>query len=294
MKIKTFLLFLLFFQLSHVVFASPIVNIRWLGGPTMEITFNGMTILTDPMLGEGSKAFLMGDPNEQFDLTKGPNVKHHARVNSLPHIDLHEVDLVLLSHAHEDHFDQTAHRKLDSTINIVLPTEDVAKVKALGFSQLKALDYGNSMSFKAGKGTIKVTAIPADHSTNLALTPILGNGLGYLLQFSQSNWQKTIYWTGDSMPTDKVFQAVTSVGKIDLLIPNMGAVGTTGPLGQISMGADDAIKFAKRLNVNNILPIHHSTYELYLEPIVKLVDKAKKERELQVTILKEGETTILH
>lgn len=292
MKTKKFVLFLVIFQLSQAVFATPSVNIRWIGGPTMEIKFNGMTILTDPMLGEGKQAFLMGDPNEQFDLTKGPNVKHHARVNSLPHLDLREVDLVLLSHAHEDHFDQTAQNKLDKSLLITLPKEDEAKVKAHGFNNLKPMDYGNSMSFNAGKGKITITAIPADHSTNSALSPLLGNGLGYLIRFSLADWHKSIYWTGDSMPTTRVIEAVNSHGLVDLLVPNMGAVGTTGPLGQISMGADDVLLLAERLSIKNILPIHHSTYELYLEPIDMLI-KSSITKDTSLHVIDEGNSITL-
>ncbi|WP_260009939.1 hypothetical protein [Leisingera aquaemixtae] len=57
---------------------------RWLGGAMLEIEAAGLRILTDPCLGEGAEAFVMGDPNEMFDLSKGPNVKPHARLTPFP------------------------------------------------------------------------------------------------------------------------------------------------------------------------------------------------------------------
>lgn len=50
--------------------APPHVKVTWLGGPTVVMEFNGLKVLTDPMLGEGASAFTMGDPNEMFDLQK--------------------------------------------------------------------------------------------------------------------------------------------------------------------------------------------------------------------------------
>ncbi|GHF94789.1 MBL fold metallo-hydrolase [Thalassotalea marina] len=289
MQIQKLLILIVTFSLTKIAAAAPAVHIKWLGGPTMQITFNGTTLITDPMFGEGEQAFIMGDPNEVFDLNKGPNIKHHARITPLPKYDLNHTHYVLLSHAHEDHFDQKAQQILDKNLKTILPIADKEKVSQLGFQQLTPLQAGQSLELKAGKGKILITAIPADHSTNMSLTPLLGEGLGYVLTFTLGNWQQSMYWTGDSMPTDRVINAVKQLGQMDVLIPNMGAVGTTGPLGQISMGADDVIKLAKTLKIEKVLPIHHSTFKLYLEPITKL-QQASKAQPIQLLLLNEGET----
>jgi hypothetical protein len=59
------------------------------------------------------------------------------------------------------------------------------------------------------------------------------------------------------------------------MVPNVGGVGTTGPLGQISMGATDVITFAVEIRPKWIQPIHHSTYAFYLEPISELITKSR-------------------
>ena len=45
----------------------PKLSLQWLGGPTVLIKFGPLQLLTDPMLGEGEKAYQMGDPNQMFD-----------------------------------------------------------------------------------------------------------------------------------------------------------------------------------------------------------------------------------
>ncbi|MFT4763808.1 MAG: N-acyl-phosphatidylethanolamine-hydrolyzing phospholipase D [Oleispira sp.] len=246
------------------------VNIQWLGGPSMLIEFNGMQILTDPMLGEGDHAFEMADPNEMFDLKKGPTIRFHRRLTALPDINLGSLDLVLLSHAHEDHFDQKAQSTLAKSLPFILPIDDVNKVQKAGFTMLNALQAGQTKTYSAGQGQIQITAIPADHTDNKALEPLLGHGLGYLIKFIEGKQEFTLYWTGDTLATPGVINTVKALGAIDLLVPNMGRVGTTGPLGKISMGASDLITLANTLKVKKVFPIHHTSYELYLEPISEL------------------------
>lgn len=250
------------------------IKIQWIGGPTMLIDFNGMKIITDPMLGEGDQAFEMADPNEMFDMSKGPNVKFHKRVSDMPELDLGQLDLVLLSHAHEDHFDQKAQAELNKNLPMILPIADLENIKGKGFKNLKPAKYGDVFSYKVGKGTIEIIAIPADHTENKSIEHILGEGLGYVIRFKQGQKQTSLYWTGDSMPTDRVVDFVNGYGPINILVPNMGRVGTTGPLGQISMGASDVVELATKLSVEKVFPIHHTSYELYLEPINVLSETA--------------------
>ena len=289
--LATFYLAIISILCSPAHAATPEIEMRWLGGPSLLITFNDMTLLTDPMLGQGKNAFTMADPNEMFDIKKGPNVKTHGRMTTLPEFDLNALDLILISHAHEDHFDQAAQKQLNNHLPILIPAQDHKKITDYGFENLFSLKPGNERVYQAGKGSITITAVPADHSENEKLWPLLGHGLGYFITFKQDQWQRTVYWTGDSMPTERVINFVKNLGNIDIFIPNMGRVGTTGPLGQISLGAKEAIDMAKTLGAKKIFPIHHSTYDLYLEPISELAKQAE-DAKLSLDLISEGATLI--
>lgn len=265
---------------TQIAFSGPIdLKMQWIGGPSLLLNFNGFTILTDPMLGEGINAFTMANPNEMFDLNKGPNITNFQRFDPLPHVSLDKIDMVLISHAHEDHFDQKAQAALSKKQLILLPAADIKKVSGYGFTNFSGITAGESKTYPLTEGTLKITAVPADHSANPALEPLLGkHGLGYFMTVTNKENTLNLYWTGDTMPTQKVLSAVKKLGVIDILIPNMGRVGTTGPLGQISMGAKDVVHMANYLKVKSVMPIHHSTYSLYLEPIDQLVKLAKDQK----------------
>jgi len=294
MKQISFIILLLVAQYSTVSAQSneqPKVALTWVGGATMLIEFNGFKVLTDPALGSGKEAFSMGDPNEMFDLKKGPNTKFFERITKYTDVNLKTIDLVLLSHAHEDHFDQKAQSQLNPELPILLPTADVGKIKEMGFKNIDAINWGETRVFKTGAGQMKVTAINAHHSEKPPIDKILGVGNGYWFEFSQGDWRKTIYWTGDTFPTSDVVAAVKKLGKPDILIPNMGGVGTTGPLGKISMNAKDVMKLSSEVLPKKILPIHHSTYPLYLEPISNFVAEMQSQK-IPLDLISEGSTLI--
>lgn len=272
--------------------STPLIKVTWHGASTMQLEFNGLTFLTDPCFGEGDEAFVMGDPNEMFDLAKGPNVKPHGRRTPLRRAKLKVPDHVILSHAHEDHFDQRAARELSKDVPFILPPFDVKKINDMGFTALDPLDWGEVRSFAAGNGKVEITALPAFHSENAEIAKILGKGNGYWISFSQGDWMRSLYWTGDSFGTKQVIETTSAMGIPDLMVAHMGGVGTTGPLGKISMEAEDLLPFAAAIKPTQVLAIHHTTYDLYLEPIAKLMAK-NEHGALPLDVIASGSTILL-
>lgn len=247
------------------------ISVRWLGGAMLELRIGDIRILTDPCLGEGKEAFEMGDPNEMFDLSKGPNIKMHERLTSFPGMVMSEYDVVLLSHAHEDHFDQKAQAWFRGKGPILCAAHDMGSLAKKGIAA-QALDHGEHRIFKGGDTEVSIMSVPAVHSLNQGISNVLGPGNGYWLKATIQGRTYNIYWAGDTFMVDPVWQAIQHLPTPDLFIPHIGNVGITGALGQLSMNGKQAVEFATRIKAGIVLPIHHSTYALYQEPVSKIIE----------------------
>jgi len=269
------------------------LSLQWLGGPSVLIKFGPLQLLTDPMLGEGEKAYQMGDPNKMFDLAKGPTVVDHKRLTALPELNINDIDLSILSHTHEDHFDQTAQKRLDKLLDFIVPTGATKQLADQGFTNIRELEWGQHWQLTEDGYNIEITALPARHSTNKDISALLGQGNGYWFTFSHENWKKSLYWTGDSFATTDLLETLKAYPAPDIMLPHMGRVGTSGPLGQISMGAEEVLNLMAAIKPKLTIPIHHSTYQLYLEPIQVLLDQKTSSTE-KIQLLSNGETYVVN
>ncbi len=267
------------------------IKITWISGPSMLIDFNGFKILTDPMLGTGKDAFVMGNSNEMFDLKKGPNIKTFTSTINDINLNTREIDLVLISHAHEDHFDQKAQKELVFDTEMLIPLFDEKSILNMGFTNASVLKPDETKVYNFNNSSIIITAVAAHHSKNKHIDSVLGEGNGYFIEFKRGTWKKTLYWTGDSFLTYETKESIAKLSSIDILVPHLGNVGVHGALGQLSMNAKDVLEYSLYTKAKNILPIHHSTYDLYLEPISKF-EKISEKQDYILNVIKEGETIV--
>ncbi|MFT3699318.1 MAG: MBL fold metallo-hydrolase [Kofleriaceae bacterium] len=231
-------------------------SFEWLGGPTGILRHAAATFLIDPMLGpRGPDAFVL----PQHPSTGAANARI-ARYTRQPH-SIGEVDAIVLSHPHNDHFDATAKEILPKGKPLVVPPTAIAMVEAAGFRDVRAIDWGESITIA---GTV-ITAIEAHHAHDPALDQKLGRGNGYT--FAWPDYR--VYWTGDAVLTD-----ASPRGPFDLALIHMGGVGGDGVVGLRSMIADEAIELVRRIDSRIVIPIHHTSFSHYREPIEALEQRA--------------------
>ena len=260
------------------------VTIEWVGGPTMLIRFGPFHILTDPVLGEGPTAFRIFDPN-----TGTPDAPQ-SRLVPLPRLALAATDLVLLSHAHEDHLDAVAIERLPGGVSVLLPEDQEGQVRARGLTGADGIAWRESRILEQDGYRVSITAVAARHTESPAYLAVLGSVNGYWLEFRRGDYRRTIYWTGDSFaPAEGVPNHLRGP---DLFVPHLGGVGAGGPIGPVSMTAMHALAFARAVRPRAVLPIHHSTFSLYREPIGPFLAAAER-AELNVVRLREGKAFAL-
>ncbi|MEN0053833.1 MAG: MBL fold metallo-hydrolase [Mucilaginibacter sp.] len=280
------LLLVLVFQISY---AQSRKTMQWIGGPTYVLHLGSFKILTDPMLSpKGDSAFII-----KQHPTTGVMGAPITRLIAPAPFDMANIDMLLISHPHQDHIDKQAIEKLDKGIHLVGPEANHAAFEGWGFKDINGLNWGDSTTMKKGNESLKIIAVKAVHAANDPLRTALGKGNGYIIEYRNGQELYRIYWTGDTVWFNEL-DGYTRYGKIDLLIPDMGAVGSDGNLGRRGLNSVDCLHIANVVNPGKIIPVHHSTFSMYVEPIsvLKLTLSTTKFRD-SLHIPKTGETVKL-
>jgi len=259
------------------------VIVTWIGGATVRIEMGSFRILTDPMFCEGPEAFIMnGHPSTGAD-----NVPI-ARLTPLPAVELDDLNLVMVSHLHSDHFDACAVERLSKDLELVAAPPNVERLRGWGFGRVEALDWGAERTWHLNGETLRVRAVPAHHAHEEAVDHELGMVNGYLIEHVASG--ERIYWTGDTVWFDAMTQLVAEMPTVDLLMPHLGGVGQGGPWGTISLDAVEGIRVVNVVRPGAVIPIHHTTFSHYVEPVSVFVDRLRaSEFTGDLVVLAEGE-----
>jgi len=226
-----------------------------MGGPSFLIDTGKTTLLVDPVLGSG----------QGFD-----------RLTPTPNIDLGHVDALVLTQASTDHVDGDALARLPKTIVCLVPPGGSERMRNAGFENVTPLAPGQSQSIGETEIIVVAGGIGNEPATN-----------GYLLRLADGD-SIMAYITGDTLFTDSIREVQQKFGYVDVLVPYLGAQGAPEI---VSSDAKDAMQFVYRMRPRRIVPVHHSTFSLYTEPIETFKEKIDLTiYEKKLTILEEGET----
>lgn len=237
---------------------------------TLLIYINNKKILVDPMLSpKGTMAPIPKVNNQNFN----PLVDLPIDVKNI--ID---VDAVLLTHTHRDHFDDEAIKLLSKDIPILCQPEDRIKIKSLGFSQVISI---NESFIWNGITLIRTSG---KHG-NLIMSKKMGHVSGYILK---CNYEPTLYIMGDTIWCYHVKKALNQ-HKPHIAISFSGAAKFSlgGP---ITMTCKDILKVHKNSPDTKIIAAHLEAWNHCSLSREELKDFIKKNIiEDKVLIPKDGE-----
>lgn len=251
---------------SDLVDHPGLVAFAWLGHCSVLLRLGGLTILTDPVLGQRIGMALGG-------LTFGPQRLTPAplRVSQLP-----PVDVVLISHAHFDHLDRptlTAIARRDGRQALVLTAAQTARLIPRGFSAVHEVQWDQTvhLSSPQSKGELTLTAVKPRHwGARNAWDRHRGYN-SYLLQQRSSHGvvpRSRVLFAGDTADTS----AFDGLGPLELAIMGIGAYD---PWEHAHATPEQVWDMVRRMDAESVLPVHYGTFELgdegHDEPLSRLV-----------------------
>ena len=211
--------------------------VTWIGHASFLVQFNNLNVLIDPNFA-----------NWLFLLKR---LKHAGlKVGDLP-----SADLVLLTHAHFDHFHRPTLKRLAAPKIAIMPWSMGDLARGLNFERVIELKWWESFTH----GDWKVTLTPCKHwGARMLRDDHRGYG-GFVLEYQG----RRIYHAGDSA----YFDSFKEIGK--KLAPEIALL----PIGAYypesfrhgHMGPDEAVKVFKDLKAKWLVPMHYGTFKLSFE-----------------------------
>jgi len=241
------------------------VAITWIGHASFLIQFTDLNVLIDPNFA-----------NWLFLLKR---IKRSGlKIQHLP-----PIDLILLTHAHFDHFHKPTLRRLPRPKIGVMPWGVGDLALNLGFERVIELEWWESFSQKDWT----VTLTPSKHWGARVLRDHHRGYGGFILEHQG----RRIYHAGDSA----YFHGFEQIGR--RLPPEIALlpIGAYHPesFRRVHMGPDQAVRAFTDLRAKYLVPMHYGSFRLSFEDIDEpprwLLEVAEKEKLTRnVNILEEG------
>jgi L-ascorbate metabolism protein UlaG (beta-lactamase superfamily) len=256
-------------------------TVQFIGTATVLIRYQGFTILTDPnFLHKGDHVHL------GYGITSERLTNPALNLEQLP-----PIDLVVLSHMHEDHFDQLVQEKLDKNIPIVTTKAAAAKLKGIGFRRTYGLATWDRIDVEKGESRLRITAAPGRHG-KAGMQALLPSVMGSVLDFGPNPAAPgyRMYISGDTLVYDDLKTIPQRFPGVDLALLHLGGTRILGVF-KVTMDGKDGVQLMQIIQPKKAIPIHYDDYDVFKSPLSDFAREAKAAGlDQQVVYLAHGET----
>ncbi|PWN58338.1 MBL fold metallo-hydrolase [Chryseobacterium viscerum] len=168
---------------------------------TLVIDYAGKKILVDPMLSP------KGAIDSWAGIQKNPTVELTIPIEEI----VKDIDLVIVTHTHEDHFDKPASSTLNKSVELIMQPADKEFFKKEGFINATVVE-----GQKVWNG-ITINRVEGKHGSGKVLE-MMGKTSGFVLQAKN---QPTVYIVGDTIWNEEIKKDIEKF-KPDYIIVNSG------------------------------------------------------------------------
>ncbi len=235
------------------------LHAAWLGHSTVLLKVDGVTILTDPVF------------SNRAGIGLGPVTLGIKRIvePALDIAELPKIDVVLLSHAHMDHFDIPSLRRLENRgTTIVTASRTADLLHADRYAGVRELRWDE----RTRVGPLDIRAFEVRHWGARMRRDTYRGYNGYTIEAGRHR----ILFGGDTAMTDS-FRRLKTSRPFDLAIMPVGAYN---PWIHAHCTPEQAWSMAQQAGAEFFLPVHHQTFMLsrepYFEPIERVYGSAGK------------------
>lgn len=240
-------------------------TVQFIGTATVLIRYGGLTILTDPnFLHKGDHVHL------GYGLSSQRQTNPAIEFDQLP-----PIDLVILSHMHDDHFDKLVQERLNRNTPIVSTREAGEALKRLGFNQRFVLSKWDRLEVSKGGTRLRVTSVPGRHGSagvSVLLPTVMGSVLDFGANADTPDYR--MYISGDTLVHDDIRNIPQRFPGIDLALLHLGGTRILG-LFKVTMDGKDGVQMMQIIQPNKAIPIHYNDYDVFKSPLADFAREVK-------------------
>jgi L-ascorbate metabolism protein UlaG (beta-lactamase superfamily) len=183
--------------------------------------------------------------------------------------EIPQPDCVLLSHTHYDHLNISSYKYISCKVPIIVPEGSERAISQYVSNPI--IELCAFAEHELPNGT-KITAVPLKHHSSRLSHLRFTKTSGYIIRTPEEG---SIFFCADS-GYGPHFQEIGNLEKIDLALLPIGGYLPRWMMKGCHMTPAEALQAFEDLGAAHMVPIHHSTFRLSLEPPNAPVDWLKK------------------
>jgi L-ascorbate metabolism protein UlaG (beta-lactamase superfamily) len=239
-------------------------SLTFVGTATTLLHLGGFTLLTDPNFIRRGQRVHLG-----YGLTTKRLTDPALRIDRLP-----QLDAVLLSHLHGDHFDRVAKRHLPRRPPVLTTEHAAQRLRRWGFGAATGLDTWETWESTRGDERLRITSVPARHGpagVDRLLPPVMGS----VLDLERGGLRVLrAYITGDTLRVPELNSIRERFPDIDVMITHLGGTKVLGIL--VTMDGRQGADLVELIEPAAVVPIHYDDYGVFRSPLEDFVAELRR------------------
>lgn len=243
-------------------------SVTFVGNATTLLRLGDFTLLTDPNFVPAGSRLHLG-----YGAFTRRLIGPAFGIDALP-----QLDAVLLSHLHGDHFDGVARDRLPHDVEIITTPQATGRLRRWNFTAVHGLPTWENHTRRRGAQVLRVTAVPGQHGPGL-VDRFLPDVMGSIVELGTERTSRLrLYITGDTLMRPVLSEIPKRCGDIDAMIIHLGGTRLAGLL--LTMDDRQGTELTNLIKPAITIPVHYDDYSVFTSP---LADFLRRTRDSGVT-----------